>query len=116
MSSTSSPTTNEVRGANLRAMIEQVAKLLVDSPAQVEVDEFDDRGTIVYELIVDPADLGKIIGKGGRTAKALRSLVEAAGEKLGQRSTLDIIDTDEEDDDDLAPADDADDDNRGNRG
>ena len=99
--------TQPARGADIRAMIEQVTRLLVDAPDEVEVEDFDERGTTIYELFVAPDDLGIVIGKGGRTAKALRSLVEAAAEKAGGRATLDIVDVDEEDDLDAADGDEA---------
>jgi len=90
------------RAADIRTMVELVAKMLVEKPAEVEVEEFQDRGTTIFELIVSPTDLGRIIGKSGRTAKALRSLVEAAGDKMQKRCMLDIVDVDEVEDAPLA--------------
>ncbi len=75
----------------LKEMVECVAKRLVDNPDAVNVAETEGERTIVIELRVDPKDLGKVIGKQGRTAKALRTLLTAAATKLGKRSVLEII-------------------------
>jgi len=75
----------------LKEMVECVAKRLVDNPDQVQVSETEGERTIVIELRVAPADLGKVIGKQGRTAKALRTLLSAAATKMGKRAVLEII-------------------------
>ncbi|WP_456455372.1 KH domain-containing protein [Thermovibrio sp.] len=75
----------------LKEMVECVAKRLVDNPDQVQVSETEGERTIVIELKVAPADLGKVIGKQGRTAKALRTLLSAAATKMGKRAVLEII-------------------------
>ncbi len=75
----------------LKEMVECVTKRLVDNPDAVDVTETEGERTIVIELRVDPKDLGKVIGKQGRTAKALRTLLTAAATKLGKRSVLEII-------------------------
>ncbi|WP_456342550.1 KH domain-containing protein [Thermovibrio sp.] len=75
----------------LKEMVECVAKRLVDNPDQVQVTETEGERTIVIELKVAPADLGKVIGKQGRTAKALRTLLSAAATKMGKRAVLEII-------------------------
>jgi len=75
----------------LKEMVECVAKRLVDNPEQVQVTETEGERTIVIELRVAPADLGKVIGKQGRTAKALRTLLSAAATKMGKRAVLEII-------------------------
>ena len=72
-------------------MIEQIAKALVDDPAQVAVDEYEDEGEQVIELTVAENDLGKIIGRSGRTARALRTVLAAAGLKLHKRYALEIV-------------------------
>ena len=74
-----------------RALIEQVAKAIVDTPDQVAVDAIEDDGENVLELKVAETDLGKIIGKSGRTARALRTLLSAAGMKLHKHYTLEIL-------------------------
>ena len=68
-----------------------IAKALVDKPDEVEVEEFDEDGTTVYELTVAEDDLGKVIGKQGRTARAMRVLLSAASTKLGKHAVLEII-------------------------
>jgi uncharacterized protein len=76
-----------------RELLEELARLLVDDPAGVEVEEFrEDDGTIVLELVVGEDDYGKIIGRGGRTAHALRTVVKAAGARDGRRVLVDIVD------------------------
>ena len=76
----------------MKPLIEFVAKSLVDNPNDVQVDVFDrDQGT-VFELEVAQADLGKIIGRQGRTARAIRTLLSAAGQKQRRRYILDILD------------------------
>ena len=78
--------------APLRAVIEVVAKALVDHPEAVRVTESQRRGMTVLELTTAPGDMGKIIGRQGRTAAALRTLVALAAEKHGVRAQLDIRD------------------------
>jgi predicted RNA-binding protein YlqC (UPF0109 family) len=76
---------------SLRQVVETVAKALVDFPDEVTVREIDGEATIVLELRVAPQDLGKVIGKQGRTARALRTLLRAAGMKLRKRFVLEIL-------------------------
>ena len=76
----------------LRAVVEVVAKALVDRPEQVKVTETVRRGTTVVELTTAPGDTGKIIGRQGRTAAALRTVVALTAERLGVRAQLDIRD------------------------
>ena len=76
----------------LRAVVEVVARALVDRPDAVRVTESERRGTSIVELTTAPGDMGKIIGRQGRTAAALRTLVAVAAEKLGRRAQLDIRD------------------------
>jgi uncharacterized protein len=77
--------------SELRDLIEYVSKALVDIPQQVEVKEVVGEQTTVIELKVDKTDLGKVIGKQGRTARALRTILNAASTKLRKRSVLEII-------------------------
>ena len=77
--------------SELRDLIEYVGKSLVDMPDQVEVNEIEGEQTTVIELKVDKSDLGKVIGKQGRTARALRTILNAASTKLKKRSVLEII-------------------------
>ncbi|HUC43257.1 MAG TPA: KH domain-containing protein [Candidatus Sulfotelmatobacter sp.] len=76
----------------MKELLELMAKALVDSSEGVEVTEAPDGGDAVrLELKVAPGDIGKVIGKQGRTAKALRTIVAAAGAKGGKRVLLEII-------------------------
>ncbi len=77
--------------SELKNLIEYVSKALVDLPDHVEVKEIEGEQTTVLELKVDKTDLGKVIGKQGRTAKALRTILNAASTKLRKRSVLEII-------------------------
>lgn len=77
--------------SELKDLIEYVSKALVDMPDQVKVNEIVGEQTTVIELSVDKSDLGKVIGKQGRTARALRTILNAASTKLRKRSVLEII-------------------------
>lgn len=77
--------------ADVRALIEQVAKALVDKPDEVIVDQFEEDGETVLELEVAESDLGKVIGRNGRTARALRTLLSATGVRANKRLALEII-------------------------
>jgi predicted RNA-binding protein YlqC (UPF0109 family) len=83
----SEPATNP-----LRAVVEVVARALVDHPDAVRVSQTERRGLTVLELTTAPGDMGKIIGRQGRTAAALRTLVAVTAEKHGQKAQLDIRD------------------------
>jgi predicted RNA-binding protein YlqC (UPF0109 family) len=74
--------------SDVRVLLERIAKFLVDTPEEVFVELFDDG---VIELEVAESDVGKIIGRQGRTARALRSLLSAAGHRAQKRYTLEII-------------------------
>lgn len=74
----------------MKALVEEIAKALVNQPDAVEVESHDVGGTTALRLKVAPADLGKIIGRQGRTARSIRVLVGAAALKTNQRCTLDI--------------------------
>ena len=76
----------------LRAVVETVVRALVDKPDSVRVTESERRGMTVLELTTAPNDMGKIIGRQGRTAAALRTLVALTAEKHGKRAQLDIRD------------------------
>lgn len=75
----------------MRQLMEMIAKALVDKPDQVEVTDVEGEQTTVIELRVAKEDLGKIIGKQGRTARALRTILSAASTKLRKRSVLEIL-------------------------
>jgi predicted RNA-binding protein YlqC (UPF0109 family) len=76
---------------DLRALIEMIAKALVDKPEAVSVRETEGEKTTIIELRVAPDDLGKVIGKKGRTAGSMRTILIAAGTKLGKRCVLEIL-------------------------
>jgi len=77
--------------AGMRELVEEIAKALVDIPDQVSVREVQGEQVTVLELRVAPGDLGKVIGKQGRTARSIRTLLGAAGMKLNRRFTLEIL-------------------------
>ena len=86
-----SPTAPQA-GNPLRDVVEVVARALVDHPDAVRVNEQERRGMTVLELNTAPGDMGKIIGRQGRTAAALRTLVAVTAERHGKRAQLDIRD------------------------
>ncbi len=77
--------------AVMKELVEMIAKALVDNPEQVVVTEIEGEQTTVLELRVAPSDLGKVIGKQGRTARCIRTLLGAAGMKLRKRFVLEIL-------------------------
>ncbi len=79
------------QGGDVRLLVEQIAKALVDEPEQVSVRSVDGEQVTVLELRVSTADLGKVIGKQGRTARSIRTILGAAGMKLHKRFTLEIL-------------------------
>jgi len=78
-------------GGDMRMLVEQIAQALVDAPGEVKVDEVEDGDATVLELRVAQTDLGKVIGKQGRTAKSIRTILGAASMKLKKRYTLEIV-------------------------
>ena len=76
----------------MKELIELIAKSLVDDPDKVKVSQLDGESISILELKVAPEDLGKVIGKQGRTATAIRVILGAAGMKLKKRFNLEIID------------------------
>ena len=76
----------------MRDLIEYIARSLVTQPDQVTVTEVDDNGVLVYQLQVAPEDMGKVIGRQGRLARALRTIVRAGGVAAGRRLALEIVD------------------------
>ena len=77
--------------ADMQALVELIAKSLVDAPDEVKVEAVEEDDTTVLELRVAQPDLGKVIGKQGRTARSIRTILGAAGMKLHKRYTLEII-------------------------
>lgn len=75
----------------MKELVEYIARALVDNPDQVSVNEVSGEQTSVLELKVANEDLGKVIGKQGRTAKAIRTILQAASTKTGKRAVLEIL-------------------------
>jgi predicted RNA-binding protein YlqC (UPF0109 family) len=78
-------------GGDVKILIEHVTKVLVDAPDQVSVNQVEEDGETVLELTVAESDVGKVIGRSGRTARALRTLLSAAGIKAHKRYALEIL-------------------------
>ena len=76
----------------MRELLDELVRAIVDRPERVKVEEFDENGATVLELSVDDDDYGQVIGRGGRTAQALRTVVKAVGKARGQRVLVDIVD------------------------
>ncbi len=77
--------------SKMQELVEFVAKSLVDHPDKVEVKEIEGEKTTVIELKVAPEDLGKVIGRQGRTARAIRTLLAAVARKMNKRAVLEIL-------------------------
>jgi uncharacterized protein len=77
--------------ASIKELVEEIAKALVDIPEEVKVREVEGEQTTVLELRFAPSELGKVIGKQGRTARSIRTLLGAAGMKLNRRFSLEIL-------------------------
>jgi uncharacterized protein len=75
----------------LKELVEYIAKSLVDDPSQVEVTETEGSSTIVIELKVAPEDMGRVIGRSGRVANALRTLLRVNATRVGKRVNLEIV-------------------------
>ncbi len=75
----------------MKELVEYMARALVDKPSEVSVAEVEGERTTVLELRVAQEDLGKVIGKQGKTARAMRTILSAAGTKLGKRCVLEIL-------------------------
>ncbi|HLA00050.1 MAG TPA: KH domain-containing protein [Thermodesulfovibrionales bacterium] len=75
----------------MKDLVERMAKALVDKPEEVAVSEVDGEKTTVFELRVAQSDLGKVIGKQGKTARAMRTILSASGTKIGKRCVLEIL-------------------------
>ncbi|MBI4759437.1 MAG: KH domain-containing protein [Chloroflexi bacterium] len=75
----------------MRDFIEYVAKSLVDDPAKVQINQIQGAQSVIYELLVAPADKGRVIGKQGRIANALRVLLRVAAVKEGKHAVLEIL-------------------------
>ncbi len=76
----------------MKGLIEYIVRALVDQPGAVELKSSDAEGGVLYELKVEPDDVGKVIGRDGRTVNALRTVVAAAALKKGEKARLEILD------------------------
>jgi predicted RNA-binding protein YlqC (UPF0109 family) len=76
----------------VKELLEYLTRALVEDPDAVEVEEFEENGDLVYEISVAEDDLGRVIGKGGRVANALRTVAKAAAVKQERRVIVDILD------------------------
>lgn len=79
------------RDGDMQKLVEEIARALADEPAQVSVQAVDSGQGTVLELRVAPGDMGRIIGRQGRTVKSIRAILAAAGTKLNKRFTLEIL-------------------------
>jgi predicted RNA-binding protein YlqC (UPF0109 family) len=75
----------------MKELVEIIAKALVDKPEDVQVNAVQGEQVTVLELKVHPSDLGRVIGRQGRTAKSMRTILTAAGMKMNKRLTLEIL-------------------------
>jgi predicted RNA-binding protein YlqC (UPF0109 family) len=76
---------------DLKDLVEYIAKTLVEDPSQVQVNVIEGANSITLELHVAPGDMGRVIGKSGRIANAIRTLVRVAAVRQGKRATLEIV-------------------------
>ena len=81
----------DAEAQRLADLVDFIARRLVDRPDEVEVDSMEEDGGLVIELTVAETDLGKVIGRQGRTANAIRAVLSAAGSKLHRRLSLEIL-------------------------
>ena len=78
-------------GVIMKELLEFIAKSLVDNPEKVDVTEVEGKKSIILELRVDPDDMGKVIGKQGRIAKAIRTVMKASAVKEGKKVIVEIL-------------------------
>jgi len=76
----------------MKELIEYIAKSLVDDPSSVQVTEVKGSSSVILELRVAPEDMGRVIGRGGKVANAMRTLLRVSASKHGMRATLEIVD------------------------
>ncbi len=77
---------------SITELLEFLVKALVEEPDEVEVEELEEDGDLVYEISVAEGDLGRVIGKGGRVANAIRTIAKAAAVRIDRRVIVDILD------------------------
>jgi predicted RNA-binding protein YlqC (UPF0109 family) len=76
----------------MKAVLETIAKSLVDAPNEVQITEIDGEKTIIFELRCNAKDIGKIIGKSGKTVGAMRTLLNSMAAKQGRKAMLEVVD------------------------
>jgi predicted RNA-binding protein YlqC (UPF0109 family) len=76
----------------MKAILESIAKLLVDAPNEVQITEIDGEKTVIFELRCNAKDIGKIIGKSGKTVGAMRTLLNSIAAKQGRKAMLEVVD------------------------
>ncbi len=76
----------------MKALLETIAKSLVDAPNEVQITEIDGEKTIIFELRCNAKDIGKIIGKSGKTVGAMRTLLSSIAAKQGRKALLEVVD------------------------
>lgn len=76
----------------MKAILESIAKSLVDSPGEVQITEIDGEKTVIFELRCNAKDIGKIIGKSGKTVGAMRTLLNSIAAKQGRKAMLEVVD------------------------
>jgi predicted RNA-binding protein YlqC (UPF0109 family) len=86
------PVPLETGGSNMKDLLEYLARALVDNPDDVQVEVIEGERSVILQLKVNPEDIGKVIGKQGRIAQALRTLVKAAATKQGKNAIVEILD------------------------
>lgn len=91
MTETAETLAQDDAASEMRTLVLEITKALVDEPEAVRLDVLSEAGTTVLKLQVSPKDLGKVIGKQGRTARSLRTILGAASMKLKHRFSLDIV-------------------------
>lgn len=76
----------------MKAILENIAKSLVDAPNEVQITEIDGEKTVIFELRCNAKDVGKIIGKSGKTVGAMRTLLNSIAAKQGRKAMLEVVD------------------------
>lgn len=79
----------------MKELVERIIKEIVDNPDKVQVEEIKGEMTTILEVSVAPSDMGKVIGREGRTAKAIRTILNAAGMRINRRIEYEIINTED---------------------
>ena len=91
-------------GGDMRMLVEQIVQAFVDAPDQVKVTPVEDGGDTILELRVAQSDMGKVIGRQGRTVKSIRNILGAASMKLQTRYILEIVEDEDDEDGEEEPA------------